>query len=111
MDDLSGLLEQVLHDPQKMQEVFSLAQALGAMPPDAGQESAPAAGPDLSPLISLAGSAGDSRQEALIRALRPYLRPERQKSLERAIRAARAGRIARMAIQAMQSKSEEEGHV
>ena len=96
---------------QKMQEVFSLAQALGAMPPDAGQESAPAAGPDLSPLLSLAGSAGDSRQEALIRALRPYLRPERQKSLERAIRAARAGRIARMAIQAMQSKSEEEGHV
>ena len=115
MDDLSGLLNQVLSDPKKMEELSSLAQSLGLSQPEPPTAAAPSSVPDgldLGKLLALSGLGGskDSRQEALLNALRPYLRTERQASLDRALRALRISKAARLALQALQD-DEGNGHV
>lgn len=50
-------------------------------------------------LVSLFRQGGDPQAEALMDALRPYLRPERQAKLDRAKRLAGLSRAARQAYQ------------
>ena len=89
MSSLEESLSQVLGDPQMMQKIMSLAQSLGQQP----QEPAPPPQdpmPDLQKLAGLAGFAAvDKDQQALLRALGPYISRERRSKLERAMRAAK----------------------
>lgn len=100
MSELEEKLGSVLNNPQLMQQIMGMAQALGAQQqsreesrPPQPQQNAPA--PDIDPqmlrnLARIAGQSGtDSHQQALLQALRPYLSRSRVQKLERAMHAAR----------------------
>lgn len=97
MSSLEETLSQVLGNPQMMQQIMSLAQSLGQQeqqpqsPPSPSPP--PPAVPDGATVQRLAGLAGmgsvDKDQQALLRALGPYISRERRGKLERAMRAAK----------------------
>ena len=108
MDDFESKLNQVLSDPESMQKIFSIAQSLGVSPSnEQAKEETPAQDssilPDLSMLSTLGNlmmsqSTADSRHTELLNALRPFLRPERQQNLDRALRMAKLSHLARFAL-------------
>lgn len=129
--DLSQLLSQVMSNPQMMAQISSLAQSLGLQggEPDTGfpqpqqetfqQAAAPvfsSMSPQMDPaqlmgsLIQMAGTmGGDDRQLALIQALKPFVRPERARKLERAVQVARMSRLAEQAIHTLAQKGSQAG--
>ena len=97
-NDLSSMLQSVLSDPEQMGKVAMLAQSLMGDGASHGQESAPPPKPD-HPASGLNGLAGmldgllsrggkPTRSTALLKAMRPYMRPEKQEKLDRALRVA-----------------------
>ena len=113
MADFEEALNSLLADPDAMGQIMSLAGKLGMRtesPPSPG-EAAPqpesAAPPPFAPeqlgqmgrLLELFQASRQSNQEAdaLIAALRPFLREERQKKLDQAIQLAGLSRAARQA--------------
>ena len=105
MDDLQEKMSAVLNDPQMMQQILSMAQALGGQnetSQEAPSTAASASFPDPELLKKLGGIAGhnniDRNQQALLKALGPYLQKERIHKLERAMRAARMARFASSAL-------------
>lgn len=105
MDDMEEKLGSILSNPQMMQQIMSMASALGASQPSpAPQPPQPSPVPqqlpdiDLGMLQKLSGLAGqtgiDPDQQALLRALCPYLSRDRIDRLERAMRAAKTARVA-----------------
>ena len=104
MDSLEEKLGAVLSNPQLMQQIMSMAQSMGAsQPPPAPASpppSAPPPMPDFDPgmlrkLTSLAGQSGvDRNQQALLKALDPYLGRDRLGRLEKAMRAAKMAKLA-----------------
>ena len=98
-NDLSSMLQSILSDPEQMGKVAMLAQSLmgdGASP---GQESAPPPPKPNHTTNGLNGLAGmldgllsrggkPTRSTALLKAMRPYMRPEKQEKLDRALRVA-----------------------
>lgn len=118
MDELQQRIESVLNDPQQMKELLALARSLGAELPEELQEPAKQQETEISreppkglgalmsqPLGALLQSAGklEQKQEALLNALRPFLKPNRREKLDRAIRAAR---LSQLAGRALKSRSE-----
>ena len=97
MDELQEKMGAVLSNPQLMQQIMAMAQSMGASQP-AEQNGSPPPQPDgevLKQLTSLAGkSTVDTNQQALLKALRPYLQKERIHKLERAMRAAKMAQMA-----------------
>lgn len=107
MDDLEEKLNAVLNNPQMMSQILSMAQSLGQ---NSRSESAPPKQePAKSPLPQLPLSGGtplravselmgkgsiDREQQALLKALSPYLHQERIGKLERAMRAAKLAQVA-----------------
>ncbi|MDO5545821.1 MAG: hypothetical protein Q4F81_08365 [Eubacteriales bacterium] len=96
MSELEEKLGTILSNPQLMQQIASMAQALGQSPePPAPQPKAPPTPslPDPAMLQSLSGmlQAGhiDQEQRELLRALSPFLSQARIGKLERAMRAAK----------------------
>ena len=111
MDELERALRAVLDDPAQLQELRALAGSLGLGQPDAAapQEAAvppmpPPAPPPAQPpkppvqetvslpepaaaMLRQAGKA-DKKQEALLLALKPFLRKDRQSKIDRALQAA-----------------------
>ena len=113
MADFEEALNSLLADPDAMGQIMSLAGKLGMgteSPPSPG-EAAPqpesAAPPPFAPeqlgqmgrLLERVQASRQSNQEAdaLIAALRPFLREERQKKLDQAIQLAGLSRAARQA--------------
>ena len=100
MSELEEKLGSVLSNPQLMQQIMSMAQALNG-PQEPKQEvqkppePSPPPLPNLDPkmLQGLAGMARqggiDHNQQALLKALSPYLSRDRVQKLERAMGAAR----------------------
>lgn len=98
MEELEDKIGAILGNPQLMQQIMSMAQALGQSapepPPPPKQESSPVM-PDIDPimigkLMHLIGKTNiDSNQKALLCALEPYLTQPRLHKLEKAMRAAR----------------------
>ena len=88
MSELEEKLGSILSNPQLMQQIAALAQTVG-------QPTAEQAPPEPEPamLQSIAGILQkgnvDSQQQALLRALSPYLSQRRIDKLERAMRAAK----------------------
>ena len=108
MDDFESKLTEVLSDPESMQKIFSIAQSLGVgIPNEQAKEETPAEDTSLLPDLSMLSTLGklmqsqnttDTRHTELLNALRPFLRPERQQSLDRALRMAKLSHLARFAL-------------
>ena len=103
MDGMEEKLGSILNNPEMMQQIMSMAQALGQSqsPPHPEQpkkENSPA--PDFDPgmLQKLSGFARQSgvtkEEQALLKALGPYLSRDRVGKLEKAMRAAKMARFA-----------------
>lgn len=102
MEDIESKLGAILGNPDMMAQIMSIAQTLG------GNANTPQAPPtplqpqqepfDIGMLSKLAGIASsasiDANQQALLRALQPYLSMERIRKLEKAMRAAKLAGIA-----------------
>ena len=103
MEGLEQLLQGVLSDPEAMQKIMGLAQSLGSKNATPSEEDVPASQtspvPDLSALKELSGIVEkaqiDSRQQALLNALSPYMSSQRIRKLQRAMQAARMAELAR----------------
>ena len=103
MADFEEALNSLLADPDAMGQIMSLAGKLGMgteSPPSPG-EAAPqpesAAPPPFAPELFQASRQSNQEADALIAALRPFLREERQKKLDQAIQLAGLSRAARQA--------------
>lgn len=118
MDEFEEKLNSVLSDPEQMQKIMSIAQSLGAsmpqmtMEPSAQQppsdqestepsperrQSAPVQTSDAAALLKQA-SRLDKKQENLLNALRPFLRPARRQKFDRALQIARISHLAGFAL-------------
>lgn len=111
MEDMEQKLGAILGNPEMMQQIMTMAQSLGQQPP---QQPAPppkeepqapnSFGADIDPaaiqkIISLAGQMGiDRNQQALLKALGPYLSNQRIVKLEKAMRAAKLAKVASSAL-------------
>jgi len=104
MSELEEKLGALLANPQLMQQVSSLVQAMGQPPGPPQQQPAPPPlppqppEPDISQLQGLINLVQqnriDPRQQALLNALAPYLSPWRMGKLERAMRASKMAGLA-----------------
>lgn len=102
-EGLEDKLQQLLNDPDSMAQIMSLAQSFGASQP---QEQPQAAVPPIDDgmMRAIVGmmqqlQQTDSRQDALLCALKPYLAPERREKIDRAAQIARLSRLAGSALQ------------
>ena len=101
MDNLEQQLGAVLGNPEMMEKIMAMAQALGTSSPEP-LEASPPPPPmpdiDIGLLKKLSGLAGqgsiDQDQQALLKALGPYLTSRRIHKLENAMRAAKMARLA-----------------
>lgn len=104
MSELEEKLGAMLSNPHLMQQISSLVQAMGQpsqpapSPPPMPEPSPQPSEPDLSQLQGLASllksNRIDTNQQALLRALSPYLSPWRVGKLERAMRASKMAGLA-----------------
>lgn len=103
--DIGQMLQSVLSDPAQMEKLTAVAQSL--MGGTAKQEDEPPPEPAapsqpphpearlLTAIAKLTGQKAEpSRSAALLSAMRPYMRPEKQEKLDRAMQIARMVRIA-----------------
>ena len=99
MSELEEKLNALLSNPQLMQQIASMAQAMDSNPPEKAEPQMPAA-PALDPQLiqtmaqTLGNTGVDNNQKALLHALRPYLSAHRVQKLERAMQAAKTARLA-----------------
>ena len=103
MDTMEDKIGSILQNPEMMQKIMAMAQSLNAAaPPQEKQPEKPAQSPmpdiDIGMLQKISGLAKqgsiDNQQQALLRALNPYLSRQRIQKLENAMRAARMAKIA-----------------
>jgi len=99
MDELEQKLHQILSDPQELERIGRLAAGLFG----AQSEDTPPSATDAAPeaLRALLSGGGESDKAGLVRALSPYLRPERQRRLQRALRLAHGLRAALSLMETM----------
>ncbi len=131
MGELEEKLNAILGDSQAMSQIMALAQSLGKSDPKEREEASPAPpsdpppAPEAEPGEDLLGGIDpqmldlgmrllgeyqrqDEKGAALIQALRPFLREERQAKLDKAMRIAKLSRVARVALRSLGGG---EGHV
>ena len=109
MSEMEEKLGAILNNPQMMQQIMSMAQAMSQQPASQqAQKEEPPRQPDPAPpamsdldlgmvqkLSGMARQGGvDQNQQALLRALSPYISRQRIQKLERAMRAAKMARAA-----------------
>lgn len=102
MEDLESKMGAVLQNPELMQKIMNLAQSMNQPQqeenPPVQSESPAFPNIDISTIQKIAGfakqSSIDSNQQALLKALRPYLAQERIIKLEKAMRAAKLASLA-----------------
>ena len=101
MSEMEDKLGAVLNNPQLMQQIMTMAQSLGQSsdPPPASPTQEPVLPVmDLAMMQKLSGLASqsgvDHEQQALLKALSPYLSREKVTKLEKAMRAAKMASLA-----------------
>lgn len=125
MAELEEKLNAILNDPQAMGQILTVAKALSGQDEENGasiEAGAPAdnssdplsALGQLDPKLVQLGmrllsdySVGDDRKTALLEALKPFLRPERQAKVDQAVRIARLAKVIRTAFQFFREQREE----
>lgn len=105
MDDLSEKLNQVLSDPVQMSKIMEMAAQLGGTAPEAPKEQFSVAPEQLQRMISLLGSSG-GKEECLLKALTPFLTPEKAQKMARAVHAAKLSKIITRVLQEQRSGQE-----
>lgn len=109
MDEMEDKLGAILGNPDMMKQIMSMAQSLGqSQPPEQHKEEPPAppqmSVPDIDPaaiqkIMGFASKSGiDRNEQALLKALSPYLTKQRLSKLEKAMRAAKLAKAASSAI-------------
>ena len=88
MDELEQTLQRVLSDPQEMEKISRIAAQLF----NSGNSSGSSDGGGREEIEAKEESAPD--KTALLNVLAPYLREDRRKKLQKAMRLARAARVA-----------------
>lgn len=105
MGELEDQLNSILSDPRHMEQIAGLARSLmGGDGPAPEQPTSEPGIPGLDPgLLRRLGQAmqsgGDGREQALLRAMQPYLSEKRRDRMERALKLAQLARIARLAAE------------
>ena len=105
MENMEHAIETVLSNPDLMQKIMGMAQALGGTPgtPDiSGEEQSPEEAPPIAPDFSQMAKIGsmltqaniDSDQQNLLSALSPYMSSPHIGKLKRAMQAARLAELA-----------------
>lgn len=103
MENMEEKISEVLNNPQLMQQIMSMAQALGQSQNVKAEEPKEAPSSvlpniDMSTIQRLSGLMQqpgiDNNQKTLLHALTPYLSQDRVQRLERAMRAAKMARYA-----------------
>ena len=104
MSEMEEKLGTILGNPQLMQQIMSMAQSMGAAPPEVNEPQVPTPAPRTMPSIdpkmlqALSGFAQqsgiDQNQKSLLNALHPYLSRDRISRLEKAMQAAKMARLA-----------------
>lgn len=111
-EGLEDKLQQILNDPNSMAQILSLAQSFGMQAPAdlQSEPQAPPAPPSLSSAMPDAGFVQaimglmqqaqhtDGKQEALLCALKPFLKPERRDKIDQALQLARISHLAGFAL-------------
>ena len=100
MSEFEDMLGKILGDPAEMEKIAGLASRL--MGGEGGGEetkSPPDMTSMLGKLMGGGGSGGD--KAALVAALGPYLKPERRRKLEKALRISRLAGMAEIAMKTM----------
>lgn len=125
MAEFEEKLNAILSDPQAMGQILSAAKALSGSedepsPPEKDAQDEAASEPlsalgQLDPRLVQLGlkllseyTSSDDRKTALLEALKPFLRPERQAKMEQAIKIAKLSRVIQTALRLFQSRREEE---
>ena len=97
MDDLMGMLDKIMADPQQMQQISSLAESLGLHPTEEAADAPPKAAKQLSeifsgsdyttllPLMQKLQNSSDDKYITFLRALQPILSDERKPKVDTAI--------------------------
>ena len=108
MDGMEEKLGSILGNPQLMQQIMSMAQTLGKQDPEPVPQEKASPPPIplgegelgmIQTMSALMGKTGiDSNQQALLRALMPYLSSSRIAKLENAMRAAKMAGFAAGAL-------------
>ena len=102
MDEMNDKINAILNDPNMMQQIMSMANALGSNKETPRQEQPLLPDIDVSTLQRLTGLAMqcsiDKREPALLRALGAYLSKDRLYKLEKAMRAAKMAKFASTAL-------------
>ena len=106
MENLESKIMEVLQDPEQMQQIMQIAKSLGGESRANTETELPL--PDISLLTQMlhTDSQQESNRTALLNALLPYLKPERQWRLERAMQLARFSNLAELALQSMKERPE-----
>lgn len=103
MEAMEDKIGSILQNPEMMQKIMAMAQSLNSAPksPESHAEKPPASpipDIDIGMLQKISGMAKqsniDNHQQALLRALHPYLSSQRIQKLENAMRAAKMAKIA-----------------
>ena len=100
MDGIEEKLGAILGNPHLMEQIMSMAGSLSSPPPEHVPNEPPTTTLDFDPvmiqkLMSLAGNLNiNDNQQALLRALRPYLTDQRIRKLEKAMQAAKLANAA-----------------
>ena len=123
MGEFEEKLDQILNNPQAMEQIMSIARSLGGSPPnptDVRPEPNPCSTPIDSPgeggfdpelltsIMSLLAQSqhGSNERIALLQALRPFVKEQRYAKLDKAIQIARFSRLIRMALELFHTKEE-----
>lgn len=99
MSEFEDMLGKILSDPGEMEKIADLASQIMGGEAGGGQgkeKSGPDIGKMLGKLMGGQSSGGD--KAALVAALGPYLKPERRRKLEKALKISRLAGIAEIAM-------------
>lgn len=94
MDDLEQRIESVLNDPEQMAKIMEMAQSLGIKP-----DAAPGTEPKPS-------RTANEKEMDLLRALKPFLKPNHRNRIEKVMQVARFTNIAKMALSQAEDDAE-----
>lgn len=98
MDEMEEKLGAILNNPQMMQQIMQLAQSMNPSKAVDAQDTPKRNGQNQNSLSKIMGMVSqgnlDSEQQALLKAMSPYLSREKLGKLERAMRAARLAGVA-----------------
>ena len=111
MDELTRKLTQILNDPGSMKQIMDMAASLGIEAPEALTRSPQEMAQTVTETLQTVRRS-EEKQQALMHALLPYLRPGRQARLEKAMELVRLSTLAGPARKhSTRLQQQEESHV